>query len=295
MERKRRTSGRRSRWAGVRVTRRLKRIDPVVVGLGALIVVLSVAWGSLYWKESSGPSPVDYAEANAGANPERQEDKVASASTLVASLIPVAGAEADYEKAYESRDDFAAGNRAPDEEYLPPGETTKEADAPAGDPLGSHQPQSAIGGSGSANGESIPPADATAEASPAPSGADDELPGEPASETDRSPEEKYGQEMEKAQASCASLMNGKTEEAEEALKSVDRGNPLEATAWSDTWTRELSGAETTCDESFAALTQRARGESVSQGKIDDWTMAYEARKMELQADYRSKLQRLLRG
>ncbi|MFC5470534.1 hypothetical protein ACFPPD_17725 [Cohnella suwonensis] len=303
MGHRRRKSG-RARRAGVRAIRRLRKLDPIVAGLAALIVVLSVAWGGLYWKESSGQSPVAYAEANIGANYERQEGKVASVSRIVSSSIPVAGAEADYVKAYESPGESNAGIRAQDEEYLPPGETTrpegrgtKEANAPTGDPRGSQQPQSALDGNGSESpiGGSTQPPGGTAEASPAPSGADDELPVEPSAETSMSPEEKYGQEMEKAQASCASLMNGKMEEAEEALKPIDRGNPFEAKAWSDTWTRELSGAEASCDESFAALTERAMGESVSQGIIDEWTLAYEARKKELQADSQAKLQRLLKG
>lgn len=256
MERNGRISGRR-RWAGVGAVRQLRKLDPVVAGLAALIVVLSIAWGALYLKESSGQSLVAYEEASA---------------------------EADYEKAYESRGESHVGTRAPDEEYLPPG-----------DPRGSRRPQSAIGGNGSESGESIPIRSGAVESSPSPSGADDELPGEPKSEERLSPEVKYGQEIEKAQASCASLMNGKMEEAEKALKPIDRGNAFEAKAWSDTWTRELSEAEAACDESFDALTERAMGESVSQGKIDEWTLAYESRKKELQADSRAKLQRLLRG
>lgn len=296
MERNRRKSRKRTRWAGVRAIRRFRKVDPVVAGLGALIVVLSVAWGSLYWKESSGHPPVAYAKENAGADPESQEGKAASESKLVSSTIPVAGAEADYEKAYESRSGSDNGTRAPDEAYLPPG-----------DPRGSRQPQSAIESNGSDSGESIPTTGPEAESSPAPSGADDELPGEPKPEPsgspegkpspqeESSPEEKYGQETVKTQASCAALMNGKMEEAEEAFKLVDRRNPIEAKAWSDKWTAELSAAEASCDESFADLTERAKGESVSQGKIDEWTLTYETRKKELQADTRSKLQRLLGG
>lgn len=259
MERNRRKTGRRRRRAGVRAIRRLRKLDPVVAGLGALIVVLSVAWGSFYWKEASGRSPVAYGEAHAGASREKQEGEALNAATLVSSSIPVAGAEADYEKAYEARSESKASARAPDEAYRPP--------------------------------------DAKTEASPAPSGADDELPGEPKPEPEPSgsPEEKYGREIEKTQESCAALLNGKTEEAEEAFKRVDRGNPLEAKAWSDTWTGALSEAAASCDEAFAGLAERARGESISQGMIDEWTSAYETRKTELQADARSKLRRLLGG
>lgn len=306
MERNRRKRGKRSKRAGFRAIRRLRKIDPIIASLGALIVVLSVAWGSFYWKESSGHPPVAYAKAHEGDNQERQEGKAAGASTLVSSSIPVAGAEADYEKAFESRSESKASDRTTDDAYLPPG-----------DPRGSGEPQSSIDGNGSDGGESVsapgraaessPATDLAAETAPAISDADDELPGEPNSEPSGSspeessleekpsPEEKYRQETEKTQASCAALMNGKMEEAEEALKLVDRGNPFEAKAWSDKWTGELSDAEASCDESFADVTERAKGESVSQGKIDEWTLTYEARKQELQADARSKLQRLLGG
>ncbi|RKP53852.1 hypothetical protein D7Z26_10665 [Cohnella endophytica] len=289
MAKKRKRSRRRR---GIWGLRKLRKLDPVLTGLASLIVVLLIAWGGLYWKESANRSFIAYATGE-----KRMPDRLSERATS-----QVSASESIPESAAESggRYETQSGIPAYGEEVDPPGESGKSGEPSSEE---NYQTPSADEGSVSRPNADNEPGQQPetpfngniADSNQKPESADDELPDSVVVGTPLSSERKYEQEMAKAQATCADRMKEAEKGAEEGMKQTDRNNPYAVKAWSDQWTKELSAAESACDASFEQLSDQAIGESVSEQKIEEWKQAYEERKKELQTEAQATVQRLLGG
>ncbi|OBZ13613.1 hypothetical protein [Bacillus sp. FJAT-26390] len=273
---------------------RFQKPDTINIILGSLTIILIVAWGGLYWKDSSQQALIVSADG-AAQNEQAELIDLDEVVTDPKSTPPADEAKpAVTDKAGQATDKPAVGG----EEAAPPEKETTEPDK-GSEPVQTTKPvhtakpnQVKPGAGGGAKPGTTKPG-TTKPGTSTPGTTNPETPA--VTEPPVNMSEKYEQEIIQLQAKCTQDMNEVLVGAEASIEQLDMSDPYAFQQLNQKWMDGLANVENTCNTKFQEKIDNAEKADVDSAITEEWQQKFSALMLQLQGEFEAKLLQLMGG